>query len=213
MSTVPSGQHQVTIQDQVVDLIPALRAFARTFLSASHEGDDLVQETLFRALRSIDRFEEGTNLKSWLFTIMHNVFASQTRRVPPPRAMVDIEEVAAQLPGAEGARDRAMLAERVNCYNMAPITLGRAALVSQGAHLCAGTHDIASATFQLTASPITIGAGAWIAAEAFVGPGVEVGEGAVLGARGVAFRSLEAWTVYGGNPAKAIKPRVLRAER
>ena len=66
-------------------------------------------------------------------------------------------------------------------------------------------------TFQLTASPITIGAGAWIAAEAFVGPGVEVGEGAVLGARGVAFRSLEAWTVYGGNPAKAIKPRVLRA--
>ena len=107
--------------------------------------------------------------------------------------------------------DRAMLAERVNCYNMAPITLGRAALVSQGAHLCAGTHDIASATFQLKASPITIGAGAWIAAEAFVGPGVEVGEGAVLGARGVAFRSLEAWTVYGGNPAKAIKPRVLRA--
>jgi RNA polymerase sigma-70 factor, ECF subfamily len=77
MSTVPSGQHQVTIQDQVVDLIPALRAFARTFVSANHEGDDLVQETLFRALRSIDRFEEGTNLKSWLFTIMHNVFRTQ----------------------------------------------------------------------------------------------------------------------------------------
>ncbi|MGK6306489.1 putative colanic acid biosynthesis acetyltransferase [Variovorax sp. DT-64] len=106
--------------------------------------------------------------------------------------------------------DRALLAERVNCYNMAPITLGRAALVSQGAHLCAGSHDIASETFQLTASPIVIGASAWIAAEAFVGPGVEVGEGAVLGARGVAFRSLDAWTVYGGNPAKAIKPRVLR---
>src|SRR5215207_1155739 len=54
--------------------------------------------------------------------------------------------------------DRALLAERVNCYNMAPITLGRAALVSQGAHLCAGTHDISSPTFQLMASPITIGA-------------------------------------------------------
>jgi putative colanic acid biosynthesis acetyltransferase WcaF len=106
--------------------------------------------------------------------------------------------------------DRALLAERVNCYNMAPISLGRAALVSQGAHLCAGSHDIASATFQLTASPITIGDGAWIAAEAFVGPGVDVGEGAVLGARAVTFRSLEAWMVYGGNPAKAIKPRVLR---
>src|SRR3982750_212037 len=93
---------------------------------------------------------------------------------------------------------------------MAPISLGRAALVSQGAHLCAGTHDISSATFQLTARPIVIGAQAWIAAEAFVGPGVEVGEGAVLGARGVAFRSLDPWMVYGGNPAKAIKRRVLR---
>jgi|UPI000481D15F putative colanic acid biosynthesis acetyltransferase WcaF len=106
--------------------------------------------------------------------------------------------------------DRALLAERVICYNMAPISLGRAALVSQGAHLCAGTHDISSATFQLTARPIVIGAQAWIAAEAFVGPGVEVGEGAVLGARGVAFRSLDPWMVYGGNPAKAIKRRVLR---
>jgi putative colanic acid biosynthesis acetyltransferase WcaF len=106
--------------------------------------------------------------------------------------------------------DRALLAERVTCYNMAPITLGRAALVSQGAHLCAGTHDISSPTFQLMASPITIGAGAWIAAEAFVGPGVSVGDGAVLGARSVAFRSLDPWTVYGGNPARPLKTRVLR---
>lgn len=109
--------------------------------------------------------------------------------------------------------DRAILAERVICYNMAPISLGRAALVSQGAHLCAGSHDIGSATFQLTAQPITIGAGAWIAAEAFVGPGVEVGEWAVLGARSVAFRSLEPWTVYGGNPAKRLKQRVIRGDR
>ncbi|MEJ8809674.1 putative colanic acid biosynthesis acetyltransferase [Variovorax ureilyticus] len=106
--------------------------------------------------------------------------------------------------------DRALLAERVTCYNMAPISLGRGALVSQGAHLCAGTHDISSPAFQLIARPITIGPQAWIAAEAFVGPGVEVGEGAVLGARSVAFRSLDPWTVYGGNPAKPLKRRVLR---
>jgi putative colanic acid biosynthesis acetyltransferase WcaF len=106
--------------------------------------------------------------------------------------------------------DRALLAERVTCYNMAPISLGRGALVSQGAHLCAGTHDISSTAFQLIARPITIGARAWIAAEAFVGPGVEVGEGAVLGARSVAFRSLDPWTVYGGNPAKPLKRRVLK---
>ena len=106
--------------------------------------------------------------------------------------------------------DRAVLASKVNCYNMAPITIGADAIVSQGAHLCAGSHDITSPVFQLTTRSISIGANAWIAAEAFVGPGVEVGEGAVLGARGVAFRSLEPWSVYAGNPAQRIKQRVMR---
>ena len=108
--------------------------------------------------------------------------------------------------------DRSVIAQRVNCYNMAPIHLGADALISQGAHLCAGTHDISSPVFQLTTRPITIGAQAWIAAEAFVGPGVDVGEGAVLGARGVAFRSLEPWGVYGGNPAKLLKQRAIRGK-
>ncbi|MGF6178493.1 sigma-70 family RNA polymerase sigma factor [Ensifer sp. 4252] len=68
---------ETRLQRQVVDLIPALRAFARTFTSTPFDADDLVQETLFRALRSIDRFKPGTNLKSWLFTIMHNAFRTQ----------------------------------------------------------------------------------------------------------------------------------------
>lgn len=106
--------------------------------------------------------------------------------------------------------DRVLLAERVTCYNMAPIYIGQGALVSQGAHLCAGTHDIHGPTFQLIARPIKIGARAWIAAEAFVGPGVEVGEGAVLGARGVAFSALEPWGVYAGNPARRLKRRTHR---
>ena len=103
-----------------------------------------------------------------------------------------------------------VLASGVRCYNMAPITIGAGAIVSQGAHLCAGSHDITSPVFQLTTRPINIGAKAWIAADAFVGPGVDVGEGAVLGARGVTFRSLEPWGVYAGNPAQRIKQRVMR---
>lgn len=97
-------------------------------------------------------------------------------------------------------------------YSMAKITLKPHALVSQGAHICAGTHDIEDAFFQLKATPVEIGARAWIAAEAFVGPGVVVGEGAVLGARGCSFRNLDPWTVYVGNPARAIKPRNIRFE-
>ncbi len=103
--------------------------------------------------------------------------------------------------------EHATLGPRVNCYCMADITLDDFAVVSQGAHLCAGTHDIDDPHFQLLALPISIGAKAWIAAEAFVGPGVTVGEGAVLGARGVAFKNLKPWTVYAGNPVRELRAR------
>jgi putative colanic acid biosynthesis acetyltransferase WcaF len=90
---------------------------------------------------------------------------------------------------------------------MAPVRLGRYVVVSQRAHLCAGSHRVDDEYFQLIAKPITIKDNAWIAAEAFVGPGVTVGEGAVLGARGVAFEDLNPWTVYVGNPAAVKRPR------
>jgi putative colanic acid biosynthesis acetyltransferase WcaF len=101
----------------------------------------------------------------------------------------------------------ACLATDVNCYCMDRIELGAYALVSQGAYLCGGTHDIDDSAFQLLTKPIIIEENAWIAAGAFVGPGVIVGEGAVLGARAVSFRDLEAYTVYAGNPAKPIRKR------
>ena len=106
--------------------------------------------------------------------------------------------------------DYACIGPGVTVYCMAPLHIGAHALVSQGAHLCGGTHDFRDPHFQLIARPITIGARAWVAAEAFVGPGVTVGEGAILGARAVAMRDLEPWTVHSGNPAVALKPRVMR---
>lgn len=99
------------------------------------------------------------------------------------------------------------MGRRVNCYAMDRITLGRHAVVSQDAELCGGTHLVNDPKNRLVTRPIEIHATAWIAAGAFVGPGVTVHEGAVLGARGVAMRDLEAWTIYSGNPAKAIKTR------
>jgi putative colanic acid biosynthesis acetyltransferase WcaF len=93
---------------------------------------------------------------------------------------------------------------------MAPILLEAHAIVSQGAHLCAGSHDIEDPNFPLVVRPITIGEYAWVAAEAFVGPGVHVGAGAVLGARAVTFKDLEARHVYIGNPAQSVRRRVLQ---
>lgn len=95
----------------------------------------------------------------------------------------------------------------VICYSVDAITVGEFASISQRAHLCTGSHDIQDSMFPLVTKPIVIKANAWVAAEAFIGPGVVVGEGAVLGARGVAAKSLKPWTVYVGNPAKPIGHR------
>lgn len=99
------------------------------------------------------------------------------------------------------------LGPKVNCYNMAPIRLGDKAIVSQGAHLCAGTHDIDDPNHQLITKPITVDEGAWIAAEAFIGPGVTVGAQAVVGARAVLMKDAKPYGVYIGNPAKWLRDR------
>ncbi|MDD1532489.1 MULTISPECIES: putative colanic acid biosynthesis acetyltransferase [unclassified Bradyrhizobium] len=99
------------------------------------------------------------------------------------------------------------LGRGVNCYSMDRIILEPYSLVSQGAHLCCGSHDVDDPDFQLFAATIRIERNAWVAAEAFVGPGVVVGEGAVLGARAVTVKSLLPWTIYAGNPARPLRER------
>jgi putative colanic acid biosynthesis acetyltransferase WcaF len=103
--------------------------------------------------------------------------------------------------------EHACLGPYVNCYCMDRIVLEKYALVSQGAHLCGGTHDIDDCNFQLIARPIRICALSWIATEAFVGAGVTVHEGAVLGARAVTMKDLKSWTVYSGNRAEEVRLR------
>ena len=95
-------------------------------------------------------------------------------------------------------------------YNLGPIRIGDRATVSQRAHLCAGTHDYADPALPLLKPPISIGDQAWICADAFVGPGVSVGEGAVVGARAVVTRHVEPWVVVAGNPARFAKKRDLK---
>jgi putative colanic acid biosynthesis acetyltransferase WcaF len=103
--------------------------------------------------------------------------------------------------------DLAGVADDVTLYSMGKITLGERCVVSQGAHLCAGTHDYNDPSFRLIALPIVIGSKAWICAEAFVGPGVTVGEGAVIGARSVVIKDAPPWMVCAGNPCRPIKRR------
>jgi putative colanic acid biosynthesis acetyltransferase WcaF len=96
--------------------------------------------------------------------------------------------------------DQSAIGDRVILYALGPIHIGARVTVSQNAHLCAGTHDRHRADRLLVKSPIRVGDDAWICADTFVGPGVSVGAGAVLGARAVAMRDLGADCVGFGNP-------------
>jgi putative colanic acid biosynthesis acetyltransferase WcaF len=109
--------------------------------------------------------------------------------------------------------DFAAIGERVTIYNLGNVTIGARATISQQAHLCAGTHDYTRSDMPLERLPITIGDDAWICADAFIGPNVSVGQGAVVGARAAVFGDVSPWTVVGGNPAKFIKDRVLEGRR
>ena len=98
----------------------------------------------------------------------------------------------------------------MDCYNAASITIGINATVSQRVYLCTASHNISSSRHEQIEKPIIIEDRAWVAAEAFIGPGVIIGEGAVVGARAAVFKDVESWTVVGGNPAKFIKKRIIK---
>lgn len=106
--------------------------------------------------------------------------------------------------------DWSSIGEHALVYNLGRVRIGRKATVSQRAHLCAGTHDYTAPAFSLLKMPIEIGDHAWICTDAFVGPGVTVGEGAVAGARAVVVKDIEPWKVVAGNPAIPIKTRVIQ---
>ena len=97
--------------------------------------------------------------------------------------------------------------DHARIYNLATLTIGSNSTISQSAHLCGGSHDYNSDDMQLIKSPIVVGDNAWVCADAFVGPGVKVGDFAIVAARSVVTKDVEANTIVGGNPAKLIKSR------
>lgn len=105
--------------------------------------------------------------------------------------------------------DECGIAGGATLYSQGKISIGRRAVISQGVYLCTGTHDYTKAGFPLVTKPILIGDQAWVAAEAFVHPGVTINEGAVIGARSVVNKDMPAWMVCAGFPCKPLKARIL----
>lgn len=104
------------------------------------------------------------------------------------------------------------LGDHVDCYSVDRVTLEPYATVSQYAFLCTASHDYTVKEMPVITAPIRIGRRAWVAADAFIGPGVTIGEWAVVGARASVFRHVDPWTVVGGNPARLIKKYELEQE-
>ena len=91
--------------------------------------------------------------------------------------------------------------------NLANVEIGSNCCISQDAYLCTGSHDWSQTGFDLIHRPIKVEDGAWIAARASVGPGVKIGEGAVLALGSVATSDLAPWSIYAGNPATLLRVR------
>lgn len=103
--------------------------------------------------------------------------------------------------------DHSCLSDKVDCYSVDAIRLGPHAIVSQYSFLCTASHDYTDPTMPLVTAPIIVEAGAWVASDVFVGPGVTIGEGAVVGARSTVFHNVQPWMVVAGNPVKVIRKR------
>lgn len=107
--------------------------------------------------------------------------------------------------------DNSWVGDFAELYTLGEITIGSNAVVSQYVYLCTGSHDMSTPTFTIFTKPIVIEDEAWVAAGAFVHPGVTVGRGSVVAARSVVNRNTLQNRVYAGAPAADIGPRQRQA--
>jgi RNA polymerase sigma factor (sigma-70 family) len=97
---------------QVAEHLPGLRRYARVLTGDAWAADDLVQDTLERACRKWLLWRAGTDLRAWLFTLMHNLYLNQQRAATPLPLVVDIDTLAASLQAPVGNSDTALDLER-----------------------------------------------------------------------------------------------------
>ena len=98
-------------RSQVVEQLPALRRYARVLTGDAWAADDLVQDTLERACSKWLLWRAGSDLRAWLFTLMHNLYLNQVR-AQPPSPHLDVDGLRDSLQGSDGMHDDALDLER-----------------------------------------------------------------------------------------------------
>lgn len=121
------------------------------------------------------------------------------------RGVVIRENVNISFPWRLTLGDHVWIGEDVMILSLAQVTIESSVCVSQRAFLCTGSHDFRSATFDLQTKPITLRSGSWVAAQAFIAPGVEVGAGSMVTAGSVVVENVPPGVIVRGNPAATFK--------
>lgn len=136
--------------------------------------------------------------RNWILRIFGASIKQDVKVYPSARIM---------FPWLLQIEEGAVISWGVNIYNLGLIRIGARTIVSQYTHLCGGSHDHKTPDFTLLRMGLTIGRDVWIAADAFIGPGVKVGDNAIVAARSVVIKDVPEGTIVGGNPARVIKRR------
>lgn len=105
--------------------------------------------------------------------------------------------------------DFAWIGDDVVLYTLGNIQIGNNSVISQRSYLCTGSHDYNSESFDIYAKPIVVLDEAWVATDVFIGPGVTIGRGCVVGARSSVYSDLPKMSLCVGNPAASVRSRVL----
>jgi putative colanic acid biosynthesis acetyltransferase WcaF len=168
--------------------------------SRKWRAGELIGRTLWAAAYPLFRFSPRI-FWGWRASLLRMFGATIGRKVHV------YPSVRIEIPWKLAVGDYAAIGDRAIVYNLGKLSIGPKATISQGAHLCGGTHEYKRADMALVKAAITIGEGAWVCADAFVGPHVVIGDYAIVGARAVVVRHVDAWTIVVGNPAKSIGRR------
>jgi putative colanic acid biosynthesis acetyltransferase WcaF len=106
--------------------------------------------------------------------------------------------------------ERSAIGANTEIQNFDPVIMGRHVVISQRNYICTATHDHTHPYFPTISTPITIGSQSWIASECVLGPGAEIGEGAVISVRSVVTKAMPPWMVCAGSPCRPLVERVIQ---
>lgn len=153
----------------------------------------LVQETLFRMSPQVFYGWRNFLLRLFGAKIGNKVQIRPTTRITYPWKLV--------------IGDYVWVGDDCVFYTLGPVVVGSHVAIAHDVYFCTGLHDYTRIDFPIRQKPIVIGDEVWIPNDVFVGPGVTIGRGAIVGARSTVLKDLPAGMISYGNPAKAMKER------